>query len=116
MPIPFSLWYINGDRPTKRRARIEVIGKTFMLYEREWRSGPYYFGDLVYRGEEQQAQVYGLDDGIKDRSLWKIGLKGEVPADLAALLPRAKQPLLSNGGLAGIAILCLIIVYYAIGS
>jgi len=113
MATPFSLWYIDGDSPTKRQARIEVIGKTFMLYEQQWRSGPYYFGDLVHRGEDNQAQVYGLEDGIKERPNWKIGLKGEVPADLAALLPNAKRPVISKMGMGMIALLCLMIVYYA---
>lgn len=113
MAIPLSLWYIDGDSLTKREARIEVIGKTFMLYEQQWRSGPYYFGDLVYRGEDNQAQVYGLEDGIKDRPDWKIGLKGPVPEDWSALLPKAKRPVISKIGMGMIALLCLVIVYYA---
>ena len=115
MPTPFSLWYIDGESPVKRRARIEIIGKTFMLYEQEWRSGPYYFGDLVYRGEEGAAQVYGLEDGLKGRPKWKLGLKGDIPPDLSSLLPKSKPPILSNIGMLIIAFLCLGIVWFVAG-
>jgi hypothetical protein len=113
MSIPFSLQYIDGDSPIKRRARIEIVGKTFMLFEQEWRSGPYFFGDLVYRGQEGEAQVFGLDDGIKARPKWQIRLKGDVPPELAALLPKQKSPMLSGVGLLIVAFLCLGIVYFA---
>ncbi len=113
MPMPFTLWYIDGDSPVKRRARIETIGKTFMLYENEWRSGPYYFGDLVYRGKEGDAHVFGLEDGIKDRPKWQIRIKGEIPADLQALLPARRSPALSGTGILIIAFLSLAIVYFA---
>ncbi len=104
---------VDGDSPVKRRARIEIIGKTFMLYENEWRSGPYYFGDLVYRGKEGEAHVFGLEDGIKDRPKWQMRLKGDIPDELAGLLPNQKHPLLTNIGMLIIAFLCLGIVYFA---
>lgn len=59
MTNPFSLQYVDGDSPIKRRARIEIVGQTFMIFEQEWRSGPYHFGDLVYRGQEGEAHVLG---------------------------------------------------------
>ncbi|NRD88498.1 hypothetical protein C8024_02005 [Sphingopyxis sp. BSNA05] len=72
-----------------------------------------FFDDLVYRGKEGDSHVFGLEDGIKDRPKWKLGFKDEVPAELAAILPRAKPPLLSNVGMLIIAFLCLAIVYFA---
>ncbi|ATW03901.1 hypothetical protein [Sphingorhabdus sp. YGSMI21] len=107
------VWLVDGDSALKRRVRIEVIGKSFALYEQQWRSDAYFFDDLVYRGKEGDSHVFGLEDGIKDRPKWKLGFKGEVPAELAAILPRAKPPLLSNIGMLIIAFLCLAIVYFA---
>jgi len=49
MNTPYSLWHIDGERPMKRRPQLEIIGKTFILVDSEWRSEPYYFGDLVYK-------------------------------------------------------------------
>lgn len=108
-----NVWLIDGDSALKRRVRIEVIGKTFALYEQQWRSEAYFFGDLVYRGKEGEAHVFGLEDGIKARPSWKLGIRGDIPAELIALLPRAKSPLLSNIGMLIIAFLCLAIVYFA---
>ncbi len=114
MSGPANVWLIDGDSALKRRVRIEVIGKSFALYEQQWRSEAYFFGDLVYRGKEGQAHVFGLDDGIKARPSWKLGIRGEIPAELTALLPRVKPPLISKFGMLIIAFLCLVIVYFAV--
>ncbi|CAO1654711.1 hypothetical protein [Parasphingorhabdus sp. NYA22] len=113
MSDPQQVWLIDSDSALKRRVRIEVIGKTFALYEQQWRSDAYFFGDLVYRGKEGDSHVFGLEDGIKDRPKWKLGFKGGIPAELTALLPRPKQPLISSIGMLIIAFLCLGIVYFA---
>ena len=112
MSDPGNVWFIDGESALKRRVRIEVIGKSFALYEQQWRSEAYFFGDLVYRGKEGDSHVFGLDDGIKPRPKWKLGIKGEIPAELASRLPRAKPPLISNIGILIIAFLCLAIVYF----
>ena len=114
MSDPANIWLIDSDKALKRRVRIEVIGKSFALYEQQWRSEAYFFGDLVYRGKEGESHVYGLEDDIKPRPKWKLGFKGEIPAELTALLPPAKQPLKSNIGLIIVAVICLAIVYYAV--
>jgi hypothetical protein len=113
MSEPATTWLIDGDSALKRRVRIEVFGKTFSLYEQQWRSEAYFFGDLVYRGKEGEFHVFGLEDGIKGRPKWKLGIKGEIPDELSTLLPQPKQPLISNIGLLIIAFLCLGIVYFA---
>ena len=114
MSDPANIWLIDSDKALKRRVRIEVIGKSFALYEQQWRSEAYFFGDLVYRGKEGESHVYGLEDDIKSRPKWKLGFKGEIPAELTALLPPAKQPLKSNIGLIIVAVICLAIVYFAV--
>ena len=113
MSEPANAWLIDGDSALKRRVRIEVIGRTFLLYEQQWRSQAYFFGDLVYRGKEGESHVFGLEDDIKARPHWKLGFKGEIPSALSTLLPKPKQPLLSNIGMLIIAFLCLAIVYFA---
>ena len=108
-----NAWLIDGNSALKRQVRIEVIGKSFLLYEQQWRSEAFFFGDLVYRGREGQSHVFGLEDGIKARPKWKLGFKGDIPAELSTLLPPPKQPLISNIGMLIIAFLCLGIVYFA---
>ncbi|MEP5407710.1 MAG: hypothetical protein ABJQ18_02650 [Parasphingorhabdus sp.] len=97
----------------KRRVRIETIGKTFVLYEQQWRSEAYFFGDLVHKGSEGESKVFGLEDGIKARPNWRLGLKGDLPPEISILLPKVKKPVLSNIGMLIIAFLCLGIVYFA---
>ena len=111
-----TVWHIGEGSALKRRVRIETVGKTFVLFEQLWRSEAYFFGDLVYRGKEGESHVFGLDDGIKARPKWKLGFRGDIPAELVSLLPRAKPPLLSNIGMIIIAFLCLAIVYFAAAS
>tara|TARA_R110000824_G_scaffold132230_4_gene294570 strand:+ start:190 stop:537 length:348 start_codon:yes stop_codon:yes gene_type:complete len=113
MSDPANIWLIDSDNALKRRVRIEVIGKSFALYEQQWRSEVYFFGDLVYRGKEGESYVFGLEDGIKARPKWKLGFRGELPAELTLVLPPAKPPLISNIGMLIIAFLCLAIVYFA---
>tara|TARA_R110002020_G_scaffold4067_10_gene17871 strand:+ start:902 stop:1246 length:345 start_codon:yes stop_codon:yes gene_type:complete len=108
-----TAWLIDGKSALKRQVRIEVIGRTFLLYEPQWRSETFFFGDLVYRGKEGESHVFGLEDGIKERPKWKLGIKGDIPAELSGLLPRARPPMLSNIGMLIIAFLCLAIVYFA---
>tara|TARA_R110000850_G_scaffold252198_1_gene377339 strand:+ start:1034 stop:1381 length:348 start_codon:yes stop_codon:yes gene_type:complete len=108
-----NAWLIDGKSALKRQVRIEIIGRTFLLYEQQWRSEAFFFGDLVYRGKEGASHVFGLEDGIKDRPRWKLGIKGDIPDELSALLPAPKQPVLSNIGMLIIAFLCLAIVYFA---
>ena len=108
-----NIWLVDGDNALKRRVRIEVIGKSFALYEQQWRSEAYFFGDLVYLGKQGESHVFGLDDGIKARPKWKLGFRGDIPAELTAMLPKVKKPTISNIGMLIIAFLCLAIVYFA---
>ncbi len=111
MSEEYSIWHIDGDSALKRRVRIEIVGKTFALYEQMWRSEVYYFGDLVYKGKQGQSHVFGLNDGIKKRPKWEIGFQGKLPPVLTDLLPEHKPPLISNIGMIIIAAICLAIVY-----
>lgn len=114
MTPPFTVWHTDTDSALKRRVRIETIGKTFVLFEQQWRSEAYFFGDLVYIGRQGDSEVFGLEDGLKDRPKWRLGFKGELPPELSNLLPQRKQPLLSNISMLIIAFLCLGIVYFAV--
>lgn len=107
-----SVWHRDAKGARKRSVRVETFGKTFLLFENEWRSETYYFGDLVYRGLMGRAHVFCLDDGIKARPNWQLGFTGDPPAELTAILPKMKQPVLSGAGMLIIAFLCLGIVYF----
>ncbi len=113
MTSQFTAWHTDTDNALKRRVRIETIGKTFALYEQQWRSEAYFFGDLVYKGREGESEVFGLEDGIKARPKWRLGLKGDLPPEISTLLPKTKKSALSNIGMLIIAFLCLGIVYFA---
>lgn len=107
-----NAWLIDDKSALKRQVRIEVIGKAFSLYEQQWRSEAFFFGDLVCRGKEGETHVFGLEDGIKARPNWRLGIKGEIPVELSALLPQPKPPLTSNIGRLIIAFLFLVIIYF----
>lgn len=113
MTSPFTAWHTDTDSALKRRVRLETVGKTFVLFEQQWRSETYFFGDLVYKGRQGDSEVFGLEDGIKKRPKWQLGIKGEIPAELAAAMPKRKKPILSGIGMILIAFLCLAIVYFA---
>lgn len=113
MTSPFTAWHTDTDIALKRRVRVESVGKTFVLYEQQWRSEAYFFGDLVYKGRDGDSEVFGLEDGIKKRPNWQLGINGEIPAELSASLPKRKTPILSGIGMILIAFLCLAIVYFA---
>ena len=112
----FAVWHIDSESGPKRRVRIEVIGKTFALYEQQWRSEAYYFGDLVYRGKNGDSHVFGLEDKIKPRPHWRLGFQNGVPPELSGLLPKMKSPLLTGVGILVIALLGVVIVYLAAAS
>ena len=114
MNVDLLAWHVSHDGSRKRAVRLEVIGKSFALFEPQWRSEAYFFDDLVYRGKEGDYHVYGLEDEIKDRSKWKLGVSNEVYGELASLLPSPKQPRKSNITLIIVAAVCLAIVYFAI--
>jgi hypothetical protein len=113
MSDPEHIWLLDSDSALKRAVRIEVIGKSFALYEQLWRSEAYFFGDLVYRGKEGDSHVFGLEDGIKARPKWRLGFRGELPPELTSLLPPPKRSMISNIGMLAIAFICLAIVYFA---
>ena len=114
MNVDLLAWHVSHDGSRKRAVRLEVIGKSFALFEPQWRSEAYFFDDLVYRGKEGDYHVYGLEDEIKDRPKWKLGVSNEVYGELASLLPRPKQSGTSNIALMVGAAICLAIVYFAI--
>ena len=111
MTSEYSVWHRDGHGARKRVVRIETIGKTFLFYENQIRSEPYFFGDLVYRGAQGGSHVFGLDDGIKPHPHWELGITGAIPEQLSKLLPKAKKPMFSNIGMLLIAFLCLGITY-----
>jgi Zn-dependent protease with chaperone function len=78
-----SIWHYDGDSAIKRSPELEIVGRSFLLVEREWRTGPFAFADLVWQGMVGNALVYGLagKDG------WRLGIEGPIPDELAAKLP-----------------------------
>ena len=83
----FQAWHYDGKSAVRRRVEVQTIAGKFFLLETERRHGPFAFADLHYVGEREGDHVYRLDDSDG----WRLGLSGNVPADLIALLP-AKRP------------------------
>ncbi len=87
MTQPCSAWFYDGRSAVRRNVEIDVAGGQFHLVEAGQIHGPFAFSRLVYSGRQGNAHVYKHDeiDG------WRIGLKGDIPAELAALLPAQNQ-------------------------
>lgn len=83
----FSAWHYDGRSAVKRDVELQTIAGNFFLLETERRHGPFAFADLVYVGEKNGAEVYGIDeiDG------WRLGLSGAVPAEIATRLPATRK-------------------------
>ncbi len=83
----FSAWHYDGKSAVRRAVEVQIIANEFFLLETERRHGPFGFADLVYVGEKNGADVYGLDavDG------WRLGLTGNVSAELTAKLPAKRR-------------------------
>jgi len=79
----FQAWHFDGKTPVRRPVDIQAIGRDFYLVEQERRHGPFPFIDVTYVGEQDGAHVYGLDESDG----WRLGLRGEIPAELTGLLP-----------------------------
>jgi beta-barrel assembly-enhancing protease len=79
----FSAWHFDGKTAVRRTVDVQTAGTHFMLLEAERQHGPFAFAELRYVGEQGGAQVYSLDseDG------WRLGVSGQVPAELAKALP-----------------------------
>jgi len=83
----FSAWHYDGKSAVRRSVEVQTIAGNFFLLETERRHGPFAFADLVYVGENNGADVYGIDeiDG------WRLGISGAVPPDIDAKLPPKRK-------------------------
>ncbi len=83
MTSDYSAWYYDGINAVRRSVEMQIISQSFYLLEDERRHGPFDFAELDYIGKQRTADVYGRDgfDG------WRLGLSGDVPAEIARRLP-----------------------------
>ena len=82
-----TAWFYNGQSAVRRDVEIQVVGKDFYLSEIERRHGPYHFSDLNYSGRQGVSYVYKHNE-IEG---WRMGMQGDVPAELEKLLPARAQ-------------------------
>jgi Zn-dependent protease with chaperone function len=87
VPQFLTAWHYDGESAVRRTVEIVTVGNGFLLSEMERRFGPFQSADLRYIGEQNGAQVYGLDG----RDGWRLGLSGPIPAELAAILPAKEK-------------------------
>jgi beta-barrel assembly-enhancing protease len=83
----FEAWHFDGETAVRRNVDVQIIGNNLVLYETDRRGDPVSFHDLYFVGHQNQSAVYG----INARDGWRLGLIGNVPADLSALLPRQQK-------------------------
>ncbi len=83
----FKAWFFDGETAVRRSVDIQLIARQIYLVETEMRHGPFYVDRLTYIGEQARADVYGLEG----RDGWRLGLLGDVPPDLASLLPAKRR-------------------------
>jgi len=83
----FQAWHYDGKSAVRRSVEVQTIARNFFLLETERRHGPFAFADLHYVGDRNGADVYALSD----RDGWRLGISGNVPADLVAMLPAKRR-------------------------
>ena len=83
----FSAWHFDGVSAVRRTVEIETIGSSFTLLEADRRYGPFSFADLHFVNQQGTAQVYGLNG----RDGWRLGLEGQIPAELSLTLPKPEK-------------------------
>ncbi|WP_294056699.1 M48 family metallopeptidase [Sphingomonas sp.] len=81
------VWHYDGLSAVKQIRTLYPRGDQFVLAEGMFETEPHAFKDLVSMGATGGAAQYGL----RKRPGWKIGLDGEPPAGIAAMLPGAKR-------------------------
>lgn len=83
----YTAWFFDGNNAVRRNVDILVISQSFYLVENERRHGPFDFDALVYAGKQRTADVYGREG----RDGWRLGITGDVPADIARRLPTKRR-------------------------
>lgn len=86
MPTFFDAWHFDGKSAVRRKVEIQAIGNQFFLLEQERRHGPFHFDELRFLEAKGDGKVYGLTG--KDG--WRLGVRGNIPTELAPLLPASK--------------------------
>jgi beta-barrel assembly-enhancing protease len=87
MTAPYSAWYYDGVNAVRRSVEIQIISQSFFLVEEERRHGPFDFDMLEYSGKQNSADIYE----IPGRDGWRLGVSGDVPAQIAAMLPAKRR-------------------------
>jgi beta-barrel assembly-enhancing protease len=87
MGAQYSAWFFDGVSAVRRSVEVQIISKSFFLIEEERRHGPYDFDMLEYNGKQRTADVYG----INGRDGWRLGLSGDIPAEISKMLPAKRR-------------------------
>lgn len=87
----YSAWFYDGNNAVRRSVDVDVVGAKFLLNANEARFGPFELTELTYVSAQGQkgkiTDVYGL----KGKDGWRLGLSGNVPAELSRLLPARRR-------------------------
>ena len=85
--IAADVWHYDGRNANKWRPRLMGDAQSFRLINEDWKAGPYLWTDLI------ALDTAGPDAVVGHRSEpgWRIGFEGEIPAEVAALLPHRQR-------------------------
>jgi Zn-dependent protease with chaperone function len=81
--VPHPAWLYDGESAIRREVEVEASGADLLLRHGDGEEARVPAASLIHCGDRSGADVYGRSD-VEG---WRLGLEGEVPADLAALLP-----------------------------
>jgi beta-barrel assembly-enhancing protease len=79
-----QVWHYDGASGIRHEPELIPEDGGFRLRLEDGLGAPHKWSDLVYAGEKAGTTSYGH----KDRRGWRIGIDGEIPAEIAHLLPR----------------------------
>lgn len=82
-----TAWHYDGHSAIRRRVELRPEDGGFLLVEGDAVRGPYAWADLTGRGQHDGAAVYAH----RTITGWRLGLDGDIPADIAARLPHEER-------------------------
>lgn len=82
--IEANVWHYDGRNANRWQPRLLGDSDGFRLIGDDWEAGPYRWADLVALDNAGPDAAFGH---VAEQG-WRLGFAGDVPADVAALLPQ----------------------------
>lgn len=82
--IEGQAWHYDGRNANRWPVRIVGTGESFRLFGDGWESGPWNWADLLAVDHAGPGETFGH----REEQGWRLGFAEDVPAELAAMLPK----------------------------